>query len=346
MRGIRKNFKAKAFFVWIITICLLLSMPMFTATAFSKIRYAEPEEERLERILSRPNKRAVDTAKALQSFTFKRGKTVLAGCLVCHSDKYLTTFEGGKRLSLYVDPEKFSKSVHSEVGCVGCHVGWGLQAHKPPMTDNWRDVAKMACKNCHDYQFVKFSKSLHFKRLTESKKSEGGGLEASSSGEDKLGEGAKRPPTCFDCHGNHEIVKVSAKNSPVSPRNAPEEVCGKCHEHQLETYLENYHGKTLVVLDDDRTPSCFECHSNHNIKNLKNKDDAVSACRGCHKNATAAFVGSFEIHADENSFEHYPVLFVVKWAMIGLLAGVFLFFYPHTALWLIRKLKENNKHGH
>ncbi len=319
-------------------------MPMFTPNAFSKIRYENPSEARLQRILSRPNKKAVDTAKALQSFTFRSGKTVLAGCLVCHSDKHLTKFEkDGKRRSLYVDPEKFSKSVHSEVGCVGCHLGWGLQAHTPTMTDNWRDVARMACKNCHDHQYFMFSRSLHFKRLTESEKSEGGEPEASSGGEDKLGESAKLPLTCFDCHGNHEIVKARAKNSPVAPRNAPEEVCGKCHEHQLETYLENYHGKTLVELDNDRTPSCFECHGNHSVKSLKNMDDAIKACKGCHENANALLVKGFDIHANDSSYKDYPVLFVVKYAMAALVVVVFLFFYPHTALLMIRKLKDKKK---
>lgn len=297
---------------------------MIPSLAFSVPKENLPETD-INSNANKPDEGAVAKAKALQSLTFKMGKKNLTGCLVCHSDENLSTVEpNGKKLKLYVDPKKFADSVHGEVGCVGCHVGWGLGAHKPPMTDNWREVAKMACKDCHIYQYKIFQKGKHFEAMRK---------------------GKKKAPTCFDCHGNHDIVKAKASNSPMNQFHAPE-VCGKCHEEQLHTFDENYHGKTLMVLNNKRAPSCFTCHGNHDNKNLKNMSDAVNACSKCHKTANARLVRGFLIHADENSYEHFPALFIAKWAMTGLLVGVFAFFYPHTALLLRRKIIEGKKKRH
>lgn len=323
----------------LIKICILgvlLFVFAYPMRAFAEIRYKDPLDEGLKKILEKPDKTAVEQAKSRQSFTFQMGKTIMAGCLVCHSDKYLTKVDSnGEKMSLYVDPKKFSQSVHAEVGCVGCHIGWGLQAHKPPMTDNWRQVARLACKNCHKYEFSLYSKSRHYELVKTGKK-----VEAEHGEGDMI-----RGPTCFDCHGNHAIVKARAENSPVAARNAPEEVCGKCHKYRLETYLNNYMGKTLVFLDNDRAPSCFECHGNHDVKNLENMDDAIKACRGCHKTANKVMVEGFIIHADEKSFEAFPVQYITYMGMALLIAGVLGFIYPLTFLLTIRNYFEYKKHS-
>lgn len=333
MKSFFKNAKIRSVLLKVFILGILFSVLAFTTIAFAEIRYETPQEKRLKKILTKPNQQAVAAAKAFQVFTFKQGKSVLAGCLVCHSDKHLYKIDAnGKKLSLYVNPEKFAKSVHGEVGCVGCHVGWGLQAHKSPMTDNWRATAKLACKNCHTYEFSLYSQSKHYKLVKEGKT-----VKAERE------KGRIKPPTCFDCHGNHAIVKVGAKNSPVSPQNASTEVCGKCHKYRLETYLDNYMGKTRVFLKDDRTPACFECHGNHDVKNLENTKNAIKACRGCHKDASKAFVKGFVIHAEETSYKEFPVQSAVYWGMWLLIIGILGFLYPFTLLLAKRKYKDKKK---
>lgn len=293
-------------------LCVNVALLLFSATAFAE-KHDKPDSA------AKPNEEAVAKAKSQQVLSFKMGEKNLSGCLVCHFDSNLYKKENGVKRSLFVDAKKFGDSVHAEVGCVGCHVGWGLQAHKPPMTDNWRSVAKMACKDCHEQQYKLYSESKHYKAYKE---------------------GKKKAPTCFDCHGNHFIVKAKAKDSPVHKKNAPKEVCGKCHKHEKKTYLKNYHGQTLVALGYSKSASCANCHKSHNITNLKNEADAEKACKQCHSKATGRLAKIFEIHSSYEDFAKYPVLSILELAMHALLVAVFGIFWTLTGLLLYRKRKE------
>ena len=42
-------------------------------------------------------------------------------CLMCHEDTELITERDGREVSLYVDPEKYGKSIHGEFDCITCH---------------------------------------------------------------------------------------------------------------------------------------------------------------------------------------------------------------------------------
>jgi len=43
-------------------------------------------------------------------------------------------------------------------------------------------------------------------------------------------------------------------------------ICGQCHPSELESYLENYHGKTAVDLDFADSTSCADCHGSHHFQ--------------------------------------------------------------------------------
>jgi len=244
------------------------------------------------------------------------------GCLACHSDKNLK--KDGR--SLFIDPNLFRESVHKKQPCAGCHLGFTVTGspHEEG-TESPLRIARLACKNCHPKQFAIYRNSSHVKAALLKRNS--------------------KAPTCFNCHGNHYIKPAKASDSPVSKRRAPKEVCGKCHHEELESYLENYHGKTLVVLGYNRPPSCFTCHGSHNNKSLKEESDVEEACRQCHKTATANLAAAFVIHAHENDFKKFPALFITKWFFTFILVGTLGFFYTHSLLWFIRKLKDKRK-GH
>ena len=74
-------------------------------------------------------------------------------------------------------------------------------------------------------------------------------------------------------------------------------------------------------------------------------DNRLESCQDCHSGkkdiplATAGFV-SFSPHGVTDDFERYPQLWIAHKIMISLLAGVFSFFWLHSALWFYREYKE------
>lgn len=49
--------------------------------------------------------------------------------------------------------------------------------------------------------------------------------------------GAPDAPACWDCHGAHEMLPASDKDSPVNPAHLVE-TCGRCHDDVNEEYVE------------------------------------------------------------------------------------------------------------
>ena len=93
--------------------------------------------------------------------------------------------------------------------------------------------------------------------------------------------------TCSDCHGSHEMKKGSSPNSKVSKRNISS-TCGRCHGKVLDQYRESIHGKSLAngII---ASPTCTDCHGEHNILSPKDDKSPVSAknvsaqvCSPCH----------------------------------------------------------------
>lgn len=63
--------------------------------------------------------------------------------------------------------------------------------------------------------------------------------------------GAPDAPSCWDCHGAHEMLPSSDRRSPVHPQNLVE-TCGQCHKNANEKYAEYakfIHGRAEVEKD-------------------------------------------------------------------------------------------------
>ncbi len=170
-----------------------------------------------------------------------------ADCLACHDDKGLTTQRGAKTVSLYVDGKKFASSIHSSLSCTSCHAD--LEGKELP---HGTPVAKVNCGACHSAEAEQHAKSLHGKAAAR---------------------GDPLAPRCVNCHGNHDILPVKDRRSPVAPLNVPF-LCGRCHregtpvqtqrpieQHNiLENYSESIHGEGLLKKGLIVAPNCATCH--------------------------------------------------------------------------------------
>lgn len=186
-------------------------------------------------------------------------------CFTCHSDRSLTDKRDGRVVSFYVDEKTFSGSVHSSLTCISCHAD--LEKKEFPHEERLKPVD---CGTCHSTEEEEHRTSLHGRAIAA---------------------GDPLAPRCKSCHGTHDILPPSNRNSPVSPLKVPF-TCGKCHEegskvqrqrtiHQdsiLTNFSESIHGEGLLKKGLIVAPNCASCHTAHHI--LPHTDPASSISRG------------------------------------------------------------------
>ena len=70
-------------------------------------------------------------------------------CYDCHSDDELTTEHRGQEISLFVDNEIFSRSVHMDMECIDCHSDADVEDFPHP-----EELEAVNCGECHDDELV------------------------------------------------------------------------------------------------------------------------------------------------------------------------------------------------
>jgi cytochrome b subunit of formate dehydrogenase len=224
--------------------------------------------------LSKPGFTGVIIA-LLFCFGFSFGQSV-DDCLMCHEDKDLTKKRDGRTISLYINIDKYTKSVHGDLECVYCHAD--LEGFEDfPHDENLETVD---CGLCHDDIAEVYNNSLHGKEAAR---------------------GVKLAPRCWDCHGKHDIMPHDSPDSRVTKFNIPF-MCGGCHKEGTEVtqrydipqdsiithYSQSIHGEGLYQKGLTVTAVCSDCHTAHNVlphtdKNSSiYKDNVAKTCQKCH----------------------------------------------------------------
>lgn len=177
-------------------------------------------------------------------------------CLACHNDKSLTMLKAGETISLWVNKEEFSKSVHSVLECIDCHSGFD-----PNEIPHAKKIKPVKCLNCHDGEKINlYTQSVHAK--------------------------VKGGAQCKDCHGSHDIISLEdLRKSENRQREA--QLCGRCHSEVVTHYLDSDHGKALIA-GVKGAPFCTDCHGEHTIQTVTSEESQVSRqnealmCLKCH----------------------------------------------------------------
>jgi formate dehydrogenase gamma subunit len=218
-------------------------------------------------------------------------------CLSCHGEKDLeTTDEEGRTVSLYIDEQVFSNSVHGSFTCVDCHAGVKEEFHE-------EKPGKVDCGMCHGDVLSEYKQSFHGKKCLE---------------------GIKDAPWCQDCHGSHDIKNMDDPKSVTYRLNIPQ-MCGNCHadtgmarkydltiKEPYRLYLESIHGKELEkgVL---AAAVCSDCHPSHSLKedtdpaSLTYRYNIPSTCGSCHSGDYDLFEESVHGKAVEAGNPKAPV---------------------------------------
>lgn len=250
-------------------------------------------------------------------------------CLDCHGEKDFTTTRGDKEVSLYVDADVFSGSIHGENGiaCVDCHA----DIEDIPHADR---LAPVDCAACHDEAAGSFAGSIHASSNSATCKNCHGThdiLPANNpqskvyplnipstcgschSNSDIVGEeaavatlyeqgqhgmatskGMLGAAICTDCHGNHDILSTADPDSPANRKNIVT-TCGKCHVGSVRVYDKSIHGM-LRAEGTDEAPTCADCHKPHKTERVDTTEFVlgnIDTCGKCHPHALETYRASY-----------------------------------------------------
>jgi nitrate/TMAO reductase-like tetraheme cytochrome c subunit len=252
-------------------------------------------------------------------------------CLRCHGNLAVVPSAGGPPVN---QPALFHDSIHGHAleksglkfapNCSNCH---GAHAIRNPRTDSesavFRTRVPATCGTCHEKILAEYGDSIHGTQLAK---------------------GNAKVPVCSDCHTAHAIT-----DSTDVRRLAILHQCGGCHERQLKTYRDTYHGQ-VSALGFSRVATCADCHTAHRIHPAGDARSSVAAanrvttCRKCHPGVGTSFA-KYDPHADTHDRGRNQLLWATALFMRILLAGVFAFFGIHTVLWFPRSLKARAAEG-
>ena len=215
-------------------------------------------------------------------------------CFFCHGEPGMTMEKDGQTISLYVDAEVFSHSVHGEAGCVSCHSDIEEVPHEA-------GLKPVECGDCHG-EAEEYVESLHGVALRN---------------------GDTDVARCNDCHGTHDILPASDPASMVYPRNLPE-TCGRCHsdpvlvrKHMIsvrnpsDSYMKSTHAKVIASGNLDAA-SCNDCHGTHDLlpsqdpKSKVNRFNIAGTCGECHAEIVAEYAKSIHGQALEAGIKDAP----------------------------------------
>jgi cytochrome b subunit of formate dehydrogenase len=132
-----------------------------------------------------------------------------------------------------------------------------------------------------------------------------------------IAKGNLNAAICSDCHGGHSEMKASNPNSKVYKFNITS-TCGACHQDVTNTFAHSVHGKALVS-GVEASPTCTDCHGEHEIIEPERKESPVSptnvsakVCGPCHGSVklTEKFgLSSDRFSAYEDSYHGLAVQF-------------------------------------
>jgi thiosulfate reductase cytochrome b subunit len=208
---------------------------------------------------------------------FAHGDHDNSDCLDCHGDEELEAdTERGEGLDLYLDEEVLLGSIHGEQSCTGCHQGEKDFEDSP---HNEGEPLLLNCSGCHDDVVPVYERSIHGKWFAK---------------------GDEETASCPDCHGAHDILPASDRESRTNKFNL-HRTCAACHESEvvLETlpihyasavpdFIDSIHGKALLIDGLVVAPSCNNCHGVHDIlphtdpNSRISRDMVPKTCGECH----------------------------------------------------------------
>ena len=202
-------------------------------------------------------------------------------CAVCHGDSSLTkTTDEGVEVTLFVDEEAFSESIHGAFECTACHTDIDEESHPG------EKVEPVNCDLCHEGVGELYAESLHGTSVAK---------------------GTKYAPRCSDCHGAHSIRSGDDPSSKMYPTNIVQ-MCARCHaDHRevkkekgqgpypIDAYEHGIHFQALAERGVLEAAACNDCHGSHTLRPATDPRSMIhrlnidTTCGSCHPGIQEAY---------------------------------------------------------
>lgn len=208
-------------------------------------------------------------------------------CLSCHASEFLSMeLPNGEVISVTVDEEEYFNSVHGQHGtqgyrCVRCHVGMNEYPHPEVSAQSSRELSlelSNSCATCHVAEFTESRSDLHV---------------------DVLARGNINGATCADCHGSHDVQRLTDEiTKEMLPGAAAEsaQMCSTCHAEVYASYAESVHGQSVLTGNNDAA-TCSDCHGTHDTQGPSTGPFLLfspQTCATCH--ADEALMAKYDIN--------------------------------------------------
>ena len=170
----------------------------------------------------------------IETVPHKKNVSRTVGCVRCHQELWeqaqlVEGYDKDARLGVVVEQiESYMRSIHARPNiddqsrtnatCYDCHDAHYISTANSLNTPESKLRIPNKCGSCHSEVLDTYMTSVHGK---------------------EIGTGNARAAVCTDCHSAHNIDTAN----DLSGRLAITAQCGNCHEDQLESYVQNYHGK-------------------------------------------------------------------------------------------------------
>jgi len=99
---------------------------------------------------------------------------------------------------------------------------------------------------------------------------------------------------CSSCHTAHDVQKASVSTSSVN-RNNIIHTCNQCHVGIVDKFNKSVHSP-LVTKTDKKLPVCIDCHTDHSISAVHNKDFRLiiaRQCGNCHEKHSETYLETY-----------------------------------------------------
>jgi cytochrome b subunit of formate dehydrogenase len=221
-----------------------------------------------------------------------------AACLSCHDgtkgDLEATREDGEAHTLLAVDPHRFDKSVHADLQCIDCHteITDATENHQKEPGAQLPD-----CAGCHqtlyDATTPERPASARTEILIENIQTYVTSFHAQPNADDET----KPNATCNDCHNAHTFdIPPVGTGKRTEWRLEVSDLCGNCHEDQLEIWAESVHGRQVREEHNPNAAVCIDCHTSHDIKRAKSSEAKLTiteSCGSCHEDRFKSYKATY-----------------------------------------------------
>jgi cytochrome b subunit of formate dehydrogenase len=193
-------------------------------------------------------------------------------CADCHSDEF-------EVLAASIHGKRPDGAALGAADCEACHgPAHVMRPHSDPASSVHPDHLVQTCGRCHSDPAMAERLGLRAALPVEA-------YEASVHG--RAVARGDAGPTCVTCHGAHDVLRVTAPESPVNHQHVAE-ACGACHPAEAAAYHDSVHARA-VAEGVREAPSCVDCHGEHRILSPTEVDSPVfptnipsQTCGPCH----------------------------------------------------------------